>query len=130
MAGTVSPSARAAKVSAMRCFRTGSASAATSSIEGDRRPSISARARQASIRAWAARGPGPQAISLVNGGILAGPGRADEVEDRLDDAVADRQRRTRRWMPARSSAVMAGLATASRSPVVSISTRFSAARSG
>ncbi len=47
----VSPSARAPKVSAMRCLSTGSASANTSSIEGASRPSRSARARTASISA-------------------------------------------------------------------------------
>src|SRR5690606_2983176 len=36
---TLMPSARAAKVSAIRCCRTGSASAFTSSMEGARRPS-------------------------------------------------------------------------------------------
>jgi len=47
--GMVRPSARAEKVSAMRCLRTGSARSSTSSIEGARRPSSSARARTASI---------------------------------------------------------------------------------
>ena len=46
----------------MRCFSTGSASAFTSAMEGATRPSIRARARTASVRAWLARGPGPQAI--------------------------------------------------------------------
>src|SRR4029077_14535086 len=58
--GMVSPSARAAKVSAMRCLSTGSASAMTSSADGAKRPSRSARARTVSIRAWLARGLGPQ----------------------------------------------------------------------
>src|SRR3954452_18077033 len=47
--GIVRPSARAENVSAMRCLRTGSARSSTSSIEGARRPSSSARARTASI---------------------------------------------------------------------------------
>src|SRR5271154_6747464 len=58
----------------MRCRSTGLASATTSSIEGDSRPSSSARARAASISAWLARGPGPQetwrrtiSIPLVSG---------------------------------------------------------------
>ena len=38
-----------------------SASDSTSSTDGARRPSISALARTASISAWLARGPGPQA---------------------------------------------------------------------
>src|SRR6185312_16298019 len=70
----LSPSARAAKVSAMRCFRIGSAISATSSIEGDSRPSISARARTTSISAWLARGLGPQEISLPRSPV-SGPGR-------------------------------------------------------
>ena len=48
--GMVRPSARAWNVRAMRCFSTGSARSSTSSIDGARRPSISARARTASIR--------------------------------------------------------------------------------
>ena len=47
----VSPSARAAKLSAIRCLSAGSAKVATSSSDGDRRPSTSARARAASINA-------------------------------------------------------------------------------
>ena len=47
----VSPSARAAKLSAMRCLSAGSAKTAISSREGDRRPSTSARARAASMSA-------------------------------------------------------------------------------
>src|SRR5262249_50056652 len=57
----VTPSARAAKLSAMRWRNTGAASATTSSMEGASRASSKARARQASISAWLARGPGPQA---------------------------------------------------------------------
>ena len=49
--GTVSPSARAANVNAMRCLSTGRASAAISSMDGESRPSSRARARDASIRA-------------------------------------------------------------------------------
>src|SRR5258706_11841157 len=59
---TVMPSARAEKFRAIRCLRTGSARAATSSVEGAKRPSIRARARIASMKAWLARGPGPHAI--------------------------------------------------------------------
>src|SRR5262249_54375512 len=59
----LSPSARAAKVSAMRCLRIGSAMATTSSIEGERRPSMSARARATSISAWLARGLAPPALN-------------------------------------------------------------------
>src|SRR5947209_8731573 len=43
----VRPSARAENVSAIRCFRIGSARSSTSSIEGARRPSSKARARTA-----------------------------------------------------------------------------------
>ena len=75
----------------MRCCSTGSARAATSSSEGAKRPSISARARTASISAWLARGPGPQAMALASFGVaVAGPRRADEIEDRLDHQLADR----------------------------------------
>ena len=50
-----------------------------------------ARARQASIRAWLARGPGPQAIAVASFVVgIVGPRRADEVEDRLDHRFADR----------------------------------------
>src|SRR5271165_3373602 len=48
---TVMPSARPAKLTAMRWRNTGGASARISSIDGLNRPSISARARQASISA-------------------------------------------------------------------------------
>ena len=47
----VLPSARAEKVSAMRCLRTGSARSSTSSMDGASRPSSRARARTASISA-------------------------------------------------------------------------------
>src|SRR5258708_693553 len=60
----VIPSARAAKESAMRWRSTGAASAITSSSEGLSRPSMRARARQASISAWLARGPGPHELRL------------------------------------------------------------------
>src|SRR5262245_64997196 len=45
----VSPSARAAKVSAMRCLRIGSDMARTWSSGGDSRPSMRARARAAAL---------------------------------------------------------------------------------
>ena len=80
-ASMLSPSARAVKVSAMRCLSTGSARSSTSSIEGARRPSSSARARTASISAWLARGLGPQAISLAS--PLSGPGRAERTSVRM-----------------------------------------------
>src|SRR6185437_7901866 len=79
--GMLCPSARAEKVSAMRCFRIGSARSSTSSIEGASRPSSSARARTASIKDWLARGPGPQAISLP-ASPPSGPGRAERTSDR------------------------------------------------
>src|SRR5882757_384976 len=60
----VTPSARAEKFRAMRWRSTGPANATTSSVDGAKRPSNSARARAASIKAWLARGPGPQAIWL------------------------------------------------------------------
>src|SRR5439155_7796527 len=82
----VSPSARAAKVSAMRCLRIGSAMSRISSIEGDSRPSMRARARAASISAWLARGLGPQEISLPIS-PLSGPGRAERTRLRIDDTT-------------------------------------------
>ncbi len=56
------------------------------------RPSISARARQASISAWLARGPGPhddKAARPVERRLVRSA-RAHQREDRLDDAFADR----------------------------------------
>src|SRR5262252_2342205 len=49
--GMVAPSARAEKLSAMRWRNTGCASAATSSIDGAKRPPSRARARAASMKA-------------------------------------------------------------------------------
>ncbi len=85
------PSARAANVSAMRCFRIGSASASTSSTDGARRPSISALARTASISAWLARGPGPQATKRSVSSLTPVPGRAERTSFRIDvdDLVGD-----------------------------------------
>ena len=88
----VSPSARAAKVSAMRCLRTGSASATTSSIDGASRPSSSARARADQHQRLAgarARAPGDQLAEVA--GVRARTRRAHELEDRLDHGLADRQ---------------------------------------
>src|SRR5215472_8797386 len=79
--GMVSPSARAAKVNAMRCLSTGSANSRTSSTDGAKRPSRRARARTASIKAWLARGPGPQAMSLLSG--ASAPGRAERTSARI-----------------------------------------------
>ena len=55
-------------------LQTGSASATTSSIEGASRPSSSALARTASISAWLARGPGPQAMKRSVSSSAPGPG--------------------------------------------------------
>jgi hypothetical protein len=51
-----------------------------------------ARARTASISDWLARGPGPHISWTASSGRLFRPGGADEVEDRLDDAVPHGQR--------------------------------------
>ena len=54
----------------------------TSSIDGASRPSMSALARTASIKAWLARGPGPQAIDgLIRDGVghLAAAGALGEA---------------------------------------------------
>ena len=93
----VSPSARAAKVSAMRCLRIGSAIAMTSSIDGESRPSMRARARATSISAWLARGLGPQEISLPSSPV-SGPGRAERTSLRIASTTDSPtgNRRTRR----------------------------------
>ena len=130
-ASMVSPSARAAKVSAMRCLRIGSAISSTSSIEGDSRPSSSARARTTSISAWLARGLGPQAISLPISPV-SGPGRAERTSVRIastTDSPTGR-RRTSRCAAISSSAVIVGFGLLSSAPVVSNTIFRSASRSG
>src|SRR5262249_30440672 len=62
---TVTPSARPANLTAIRWRSTGGANARTSSVDGLNLPSIRARARQASIKAWLARGPGPHETKRV-----------------------------------------------------------------
>ena len=65
--------------------------ASTSSIEGAKRPSSSARARTASISAWLARGPGPQAIGFADlAAVRARAARSAPGQDRLDHRLADR----------------------------------------
>jgi len=59
----------------------------TSSIEGESRPSIRARARAASISDWLARGLGPQEISLPSS-PESGPGRA-LIDGRLSPSIDD-----------------------------------------
>src|SRR5215813_1462357 len=109
--GMVSPSARAAKVRAMRCLSTGSASSSTSSTDGAKRPSRSARARTASISAWLARGPGPQEINLPIS-PPSGPGRAERTNARIASTTDSPtgSRRTKRCADNKSSAVIAGFA--------------------
>ena len=88
----VSPSARAAKVSAMRCLRTGSARA-THIIDGRRETPFQQRAgahRQHQRLAGArARTPGDQLADVAAFGT--GTGGAHEAENGLDDGFADRQ---------------------------------------
>src|SRR5262249_21799782 len=118
--GIVSPSARAAKVNAIRCLSTGSARSSTSSTDGAKRPSRRARARTANIRAWLARGPGPQEMSLPIS-PPSGLGRADRTSARIastTDSPTGR-RRTRRCAESKSSEVIAALARDSSAPVVS-----------
>jgi hypothetical protein len=57
-----------------------------------RRPSSTARARAASISAWLARGPGPQATCRRTSSIseLSGRPERTRLQDRLDHALADR----------------------------------------
>ena len=127
----VSPSARAANVSAMRCLSTGSASAATSSREGDE-PAVDQRPgagrQHQRLRGARSRTPGdPLGQFRI---AFARARRAHEIEDRLDDAVADRRPPNEAL---RRQQVLRGhrrLGHASRSPVVSIRMRRSAARSG
>ena len=79
---TVSPRARAAKLSAMRWRRTGAAIASTSSSVGAKRPFSAARARATSVSACAARGPGPQtSVSATHAGASGAPGRADKLHN-------------------------------------------------
>ena len=76
----------------MRCLSTGSASATTSSREGESRPWISARARDGQrerLRGARARTPGDRLGKL--GVAFAGAAGAHQVEDRLDDVFADRR---------------------------------------
>ena len=121
----------AAKLSAMRCFKIGSAKSTTSSIDGAKRPSSSARARTASISAWLARGLGPQAISLAVS-PPSDPGRAERTSERIASTTDSPtgSRRTRRCAAIRSSAVIAGFARLSSAPVVSNRIFRSASRSG
>ena len=94
--------------------------ATTSSIDGESRPSMSARARATSISAWLARGLAPQAINLPIS-PLSGPGRAERTRLRIastTDSPTGR-RRTRRCAANSSSAVMVGLGLLSSVPVVS-----------
>ncbi len=130
--GTVSPSARAAKVSAMRCLSTGSASAATSSRDGDE-TAVDERAgagrQHQRLRSARARTPG------------------DMFGDRRIALARTRARERDRGSPRRRSRRPAGAArgAASRSahppswracgfvslsPVVSMRMRRSASRSG
>src|SRR5260370_174717 len=75
----------------------------------------------ASISAWRARGPGPQAIDLATS-PPSGPGRAERTSARIastTDSPTGR-RRTRRCAAIRSSALIAALALVSSAPVVSL----------
>src|SRR6202043_3827156 len=95
---TVTPSARPAKLTAMRCRRTGGAKARTSSIDGLNRPSINARARQATIRAWLARGPGPHDTKRLTPSIPVSSGLPERTSDRIASTTLSPtgMRRTRR----------------------------------
>ena len=76
----------------MRWRSTGGARAMTSSTDGASRPCSSARTRTASISAWLARGPGPQAICSASSaiGLVCRPAGADQAQDRIDHPLADR----------------------------------------
>ncbi len=75
----VAPSARAEKLSAMRWRRIGCARAITSSIDGANRPSIRARARMASMKAWLARGLGPHATKFRTVSLDESSGRPERT---------------------------------------------------
>ncbi len=132
MSSTRTPSARAAKLSAMRWRNTGLASSMTSSIEGARRPSSSARARTAIISDWLARGPGPQATWPRISGNSLSSGRPMRTSARIASTTLSPTgiRRTTRWAANNSSAVITGTASASSTPVVAINMWRSASRSG
>src|SRR5580693_3900794 len=129
---TVTPSARPAKLTAMRCRRTGGAKARTSSIEGLNRPSINARARQASIRAWLARGPGPHDTKRRTPSIPVSSGLPERTSERIASTTLSPtgMRRTRRCAAISSATFIAGRGRSSRIPVVAISICRSASRSG
>ena len=88
---TVMPSARAAKVSAMRCCSTGSASA-RHVVDRRREPAVIERAGAGAQhqRLAGARAGTPGDVLVGLGVALAGAGRADQLEDRLDHAFGDR----------------------------------------
>ena len=109
MRAMVMPSARAAKLSAIRCRSTGGANATTSSTEGLSLPSSSARARQANINAWLARGPGPQATWRLISSTSDSSGRPDLTNFRIASTTLSPTgtRRTSRWAAASSWEVIA-----------------------
>ena len=85
------PSARAAKVSAMRCCSTGSASA-FDIVDRRREAAIIKRAGAGAQRQRlaGARAGTPGDVLVGFGIALAGTRRADQLEDRLDDAFGHR----------------------------------------
>jgi len=85
MASTLWPSARAAKVSAIRCLRIGSAISTTSSID----EGASTCHQHQCLAGARARSPGDQLADLA--GFGAGTGRTHKREDRLDHRFSDRQ---------------------------------------
>ena len=90
--GMVSPSARAAKVNAMRCLSTGSASSSTSSTEGAKRLSskrAGAHRQHQGLAGARAGAPGDQLAEVA--GFRAGARRAHQLQDRVDHRLADRQ---------------------------------------
>src|SRR6185437_4530766 len=132
MAAMVTPSARATKLSAMRWRSTGRASATTSSTDGASLPSSSARARQASISAWLARGPGPQAMCWRASAISLSSGRPERTSARIASTTLSPTgtRRTRRCAASSSPAESAAPTCSSATPVVATSICRSEARSG
>ena len=129
---TFMPSARAAKVSAMRCCSTGSASAQTSSTDGASRPSKArGHGRTASAPGWrAAPAPRRHACRYRR---CPGPGRAERTSSRIASTTLSGTGMRRisvldLLQPRRQRARSAALA--SSTPVVSSRMRRSASISG
>src|SRR5665213_520646 len=128
----VVPSARAEKLSAMRWRRTGWASAITSSTDGAKRPSISALARTASIKAWLARGPGPHEMNPRMSLAPPSSGRAARTSFKIASTTFSPtgKRRTMACASISTCAVQIAFTGSSSPKVVASIIRFSDSGSG